>query len=94
MTGNGWVMGMKAYSLYNRRGYPVQSVNKQNEERQPESKRQSRVVAGAMGAFCEVQSMLCDGNSRVCQFREISARILDDRINTIAAGFELEKALR
>lgn len=26
---------------------------------------------------------MCDGSSRVCQFRRISARILDDRINTL-----------
>jgi len=26
---------------------------------------------------------VCDGNSRVCQARKISARILDDRINTL-----------
>ena len=26
---------------------------------------------------------VCDGNGRVCQFRKISARILDDRINTL-----------
>ena len=34
---------------------------------------------------------VCDGNSQVCQFRRISARILDDRINTLRRGFELKR---
>jgi hypothetical protein len=45
-----------------------------------------------------VKYSVCDGNSRVCQFEKISARILDARINTLrrggGGGFELEKALR
>ena len=50
-------MEVKAYNLYNRRGYPVQGVNKQNEERQTGKQKASRVVGGAVGAFWEVQSM-------------------------------------
>jgi len=48
-------MGVKAYNLYNRRGYPVQSVNKQNEERQVGKQKASIVVMGAVEGFCEVQ---------------------------------------
>ena len=73
-------MGVKAYNLYNRSVYPVQSVNKQD-GRQVGKQKASRVVMGAVGAFCEIQCV--DGSSRVCQFRRISARILDDRINTL-----------
>lgn len=50
-------MEAKAYNLYNRRVYPVQSVNKQNEERQVGKQKASRVVIGMVWAFCEVQSM-------------------------------------
>jgi len=42
-------MEVKAYNLYNRRVYPVQSVNKQKEERQVGKQKASRVVMVAVG---------------------------------------------
>jgi len=53
--GTAWMMRVKAYNLYNRSVYPVQSVNKQNEERWVGKQKASRVVIGAVGAFCEIQ---------------------------------------
>ena len=50
-------MEVKAYNLYNRRVYPVQSVNKQNEERQVGKQKAGRVVVGVGWVFCKVQSM-------------------------------------
>jgi len=50
-------MGVKAYNLYNRSVYPVQSVNKQD-GRQVGKQKASRVVMGAVGAFCEIQCVM------------------------------------
>lgn len=51
MAGNGLGDGeAKAYNLYNRRVYPVQSVNKQD-ERQVRKQKASRIVMGAVEAF-------------------------------------------
>jgi hypothetical protein len=40
-----------------------------------------------------VKYSVCDGNSRVCQFEKISARILDARINTLRQGGSNSKRL-
>jgi len=55
LPGTVWAWGTKAYNLYNRRVYPVQSGNKQDEERQVRKQKAIRVVAGAVEAFCEIQ---------------------------------------
>ena len=76
--------GVKAYNLYNRRVYPVQSCNKQDGERQVRKQKASRVVAGAVEAFCEIQCVMVIVE---CAGRGKSVRgILDDRINTLRRG--------
>jgi len=42
-------MGVKAYNLYNRKVYPIQSVDKQKEERQVGKQKAGRVVMVAAG---------------------------------------------